>query len=156
MKTHIQETVPSLAGTWVLVRWAIGYSDGRSPTLPFGEHPEGIIVYSGDGHMSAAIARANRAPLSGDSARAAPDAERLAAFDSYFHYAGRYEVTGPAGNRQVVHTVMQSLYPNFAGTRQVRDMLFCADGTLTLSERETIRGSDVARTHSLVWRRAHR
>ncbi|VTU18585.1 lipocalin-like domain-containing protein [Variovorax sp. PBL-E5] len=142
-----------LMGTWQLVRWEIAYGDGRPATLPFGEAATGLILYSHDGWMNACIARAGRPPLSSESMRSAPESERLAAFGSFFQYAGRYEVRGEPGRQQVVHSVTQSLNPNFVGTQQVRDMHFDTEGRLTLSASDTVPGSAVARHHRLIWAR---
>ncbi|MEO6625911.1 MAG: lipocalin-like domain-containing protein [Burkholderiaceae bacterium] len=143
-----------LLGTWHLERWEIAYGDGRAPTLPYGAEATGMICYTGDGSMSACIARGGRARLSSDSVRSAPVAERLAAFESFFQYAGRYAIQGEPGKQQVVHTVTHALNPNFVGTQQVRNMAFAADGLLTLSASDTLPGTTTARHHSLVWRRA--
>lgn len=142
-----------LIGTWHLVRWDISYGDGRPASLPFGVEATGLILYSGDGTMSACIARGARPRLSSHSMRSAPEAERLAAFESYFQYAGPYAIRGDPGRQQVVHTVSHALNPNFVGTEQVRDMTFADDGTLTLSASDTVPGTTVARHHRLVWRR---
>ncbi len=142
----------SLLGTWHLVRWDITYSDGRPASLPFGPDATGLILYSGDGTMNACIARGTRPRLSSDSVRRAPEAERLAAFESYFQYAGPYAIRGEPGRQQVVHSVTHALNPNFVGTEQVRDMAFDDDGTLTLSASDLVPGTAVARHHRLVWR----
>ncbi len=145
-----------LLGTWHLVRWEIAYGDGRAATLPFGAQAIGLISYTADGTMQACIARGDRQRLSSDSVRSAPEAECLAAFESYFQYAGPYEiraVQGAAGQQQVVHHVTHSLNPNFVGTQQVRNMTFAADGSLTLSASDTVPGTDVARHHRLIWAR---
>ena len=149
----MQERNP-LLGTWQLVRWDISYGDGRPATLPYGEAAVGLILYSTDGWMNACIARPDRSRLSSDSVRSAPERERLAAFESYFQYAGRYEIRGEPGAQQVVHSVTQSLNPNFVGTQQVRDMHFDAEGRLTLSASDTVPGTAVARHHRLMWKRA--
>ncbi len=143
-----------LEGSWQLQRWEISYADGRAPSLPFGPDATGLIVYSGDGFMSACIAAAGRAPLTSASARGAPAQERVAAFDSYFHYAGRYRLEVSASGVQVVHTVTHALNPNFVGTEQVRDVTFGEAGLLTLSASDHVLGSQVARHHRLAWRRA--
>lgn len=142
-----------LLGAWHLVRWDIGYSDGRAPTLPFGPDASGLISYTHDGVMNACIARAARPRLSSDSMRSAPVEERLAAFESFFQYAGTYRIRSQGGQQQVVHRVTHSLNPNFVGTEQVRDMTFSPDGRLTLSASDTVPGSTVARHHRLVWQR---
>ena len=142
-----------LLGTWHLVRWDITYGDGREPTLPYGDKATGMIAYTTDGFMSACIARVGRGKLSSASVRSAPVEERLAAFESYFQYAGPYEINGPTGKQQVTHRVTHSLNPNFVGTQQIRNMTFGADGGLTLSASDTVPGTDVARHHRLMWKR---
>ncbi len=142
-----------LHGTWRLVRWEIAYDDGRPATLPFGPDATGLIQYTHDGGMSACIARAGRPRLSSDSVRSAPVAEQTAAFESYFQYAGTFEVRLHEGREQVVHHVSHALNPNFVGTDQVRNMDFAADGTLTLSATDQVPGGQALRHHRLIWRR---
>ena len=151
----IQNLVPEnlLLGTWQLVRWDITYSDGRAPSLPFGAEATGLILYANDGWMNACIARGGRTRLSSESVRSAPEGERLAAFESFFQYAGRYEIRSVNGQQQVVHSVTHSLNPNFVGTQQVRNMTFAPNGGLTLSASDAVPGTDVARHHRLIWAR---
>jgi hypothetical protein len=149
----MSEGVNVLLGTWHLLRWEITYGDGRPPTLPYGDTATGLIHYTTDGGMSASIARGGRQRLSRESVRHAPEAERLAAFESYFQYAGRYQVRMTGGQQQVVHSVTHSLNPNFTGTQQVRDMNFSTDGDLTLSASDVVPGTLVARHHRLKWTR---
>ncbi len=152
METGLAEDNP-LLGTWHLVRWDITYGDGRTPTLPFGSDATGLIIYTHDGSMSASISRGGRARMSSESMRSGPDSERLAAFESYFQYAGPYAIRVKDGVQQVVHSVTQSLNPNFVGTQQVRNMAFDDAGGLTLSASDTVPGSSVARHHRLIWKR---
>lgn len=142
-----------LLGSWHLLRWEITYADGRKPTWPYGESATGLIVYAVDGWMSACIARAGRLPLSSDSVRTAPEAERLAVFESYFAYAGSYALRRDAGRAQVVHRVTHALNPNFVGSEQVRNIDFDLHGRLTLSASDVVPGTDVARHHRLQWER---
>jgi hypothetical protein len=150
---NIQPTAKDLHGVWILARWEITYDDGRPTTYPFGPDATGLIQYTHDGGMAACIARADRAPLSSASVRSAPEAERLAAFESFFQYAGRYEVRQHEGRAQVVHHVTHALNPNFVGSDQIRNMDFSADGTLTLSASDPVPGSTTLRHHRLIWRR---
>jgi hypothetical protein len=143
-----------LLGTWHLVRWDITYSDGRPASLPFGADASGLICYTHDGTMSACIANANRPHLSSESVRSAPVAERLAAFETFFQYAGRYHLQTVDGQQQVVHRVTHALNPNLVGTQQVRNVAFAGDGRLTLSASDTVPGTSVARHHRLVWQRS--
>jgi Lipocalin-like domain len=143
-----------LLGSWHLRRWEITYGDQRPATLPFGADAVGLIVYSTDGWMSASIARGQRPKLSADSVRKAPAAEVLAAFESWFGYAGRYTLRLHGDKPQVVHHVTMALNENFVGTDQVRDIEFDGEGRLTLSASDTVPGSTVARHHRLRWQRA--
>ena len=142
-----------LLGGWHLQQWEITYGDGRKPTLPFGPGASGIIVYAPDGWMNASISRAGRAPLSSESAKTAPVEERLAAFDSFFSYGGRYRLLRENGIDYVIHSVTQSVNPSLVGTEQKRRMDFGADGSLTLSAGDHVPGTQVSRTHRLTWKR---
>ena len=142
-----------LLGTWQLARWEITYDDGRAPSLPFGAEATGLILYANDGWMNACIARGGRTRLSSESVRSAPEGECLAAFESFFQYAGLYEIRTNNGQQQVVHSVTHSLNPNFVDTQQVRNMTFAPDGGLTLSASDTVPGTEVARHHRLIWSR---
>jgi len=134
-----------LNGTWQLESWTIGYSDRDDFTYPYGEDPQGLLLYTDDGWMSASICRKKRALLPQDvSFRKLPDELRAEAFASYFHYAGRYRVV----EGDVVHYVTQSLNPNFPGTEQLRHAEL--DGqTLVLSGKDQV--GEITRFHSLVW-----
>jgi len=134
-----------LKGTWQLESWTIGYSDRDDFTYPYGEDPQGLLMYTDDGWMSASICRKERALLPDNvSFRKLPDEIKAAAFSSYFHYAGRYRVV----EGDVIHYVTQSLNPNFPGTEQLRHAEL--DGqTLVLSGKDQV--GDVTRFHSLVW-----
>ncbi|MFN3954164.1 MAG: lipocalin-like domain-containing protein [Pararhodobacter sp.] len=147
-----EELRKTLPGSWHLVAWEIIRDDCLPPSHPFGVDATGLLHYTDDGGMAACIARAGRAPLSSPSARTAPPAEQLAAFESFFHYAGSYRVQARDGHVQVVHSVAQSLNPSMVGSEQRRDAHLAGDGTLTLSARETLPGGG-QRHHRLIWRR---
>jgi hypothetical protein len=134
-----------LAGTWQLESWTIGYSDRDELSLPFGEEPQGLLLYSADGWMSASVCRSDRRRFPEDqSPRRLSEAAQAEAYASYFHYAGRYRVR----DGDVIHYVSQSLNPNFPGTEQLRHAEL--DGhTLVLSGKDEVAG--VTRFHSLVW-----
>jgi hypothetical protein len=142
-----------LVGGWHLQHWEITYGDGRAATLPFGVAPGGIIVYAPDGWMNASIARAGRQALSSASAKTAPAEQRLAAFDSFFSYGGRYRLLHERGVDYVIHSVTQSINQNLVGTEQKRRMDFGSDASLTLSAEDTVPGTQVARLHRLTWKR---
>ncbi len=142
-----------IVGGWRLSDWRTEYYDGRAPTLPFGEHPEGLLVYSPDGWMNASICRPNRPPMSSASLKHAPVQERLDAIDSFMNYGGPYSFVD---NDHVRHEVVIALYPNLIGTDQVRRMRFEGSDTLVLSAEDSLPGTAVRRRHSLTWKRIPR
>lgn len=131
-----------LVGAWRLVTWEIGYPDGRV-AHPYGPDAVGLLCYTPDGHMSASIALAVRPGLSSPNPRKAPEAERAAAFDSFFAYSGTYTLAGGA----VRHHVELALNPAFSGTTQIREAVLDGD-TLVLA------ASEDSRRHTLTWRHA--
>lgn len=134
-------------GTWKLVDWRIEYSDG-GVTRPFGEGAHGYIIYSADGTMTASIAKAFRPPFGIANARNASSVQKAEAFDSYFHYAGPWQIDG----EDVVHSVTLSLNPDMTATEQRRHAQFHANGELTLSAKEQVKDG-TERLHILQWRR---
>lgn len=139
-----------LLGAWRLVAWQITTA-GRA-SAPFGTEADGLIVYTDDGWMNASIARAGRAPLSAPSVRQAPVAEQCAAFESYFNYAGPFELRWVDGAPHVAHRVQFSLNPNFVGSEQLRRIHFDGEQRLSLSADEPVAAG--LRQHRLDWRRA--
>ena len=138
----------ALLGAWELRAWMIEYSDGRDRSWPFEREASGLLLYTPEGLMSAGISRSGRARFGSASARHASAEQKSAAFDSYFHYQGRFRVE--AGT--VIHEVRESLNPDFPGTRQIRTIKLDGD-SLVLSAQDLVPGSSVLRSHLLHWRR---
>ncbi|MEQ8742936.1 lipocalin-like domain-containing protein [Parasphingorhabdus sp.] len=134
-------------GTWRLVDWRIEYEDGNV-TRPFGNGAHGYIIYSADGTMTASIAKARRDRFDILNARNASTDQKAEAFDSYFHYAGLWQIEG----EDVLHAVTMSLNPEMAGTEQRRRAEFDGEGGLTLSAKEALSNGDT-RHHVLQWKR---
>ena len=134
-------TAADLVGGWRLEGWALVYEDGRPPEYPLGRDAKGLILYTGDGHMSATLARAGRAPLAGVDA-----AEKARAYDECFAYAGRYEVRGGA----VFHSIEVATNPALAGITSTRNVMLDGD-RLTLVGPDFSPGSP--RYHRIIWRR---
>ena len=136
-----------LVGSWTLVEWTIQYADGRT-TRPFEPGQQGLLVYAADGMMSATIYSSARPAFDGADVRKQSDAAQAAAFDSYFHYAGRWQARGD----DVLHDVTTALNPTMIGTTQVRSVEMSGD-SLALSADEPMAGGRGRRRHRLSWRR---
>jgi hypothetical protein len=138
-----------LEGSWRLERWD-AVDDEGSVMLPFGERPEGILVYQPDGTMITTIAPAGRPRVSSsDPLQGGPDTERRRTAETFIAYAGTWEMSGD----DVVHDVAISLYPNWVGSRQVRHVRLLDEGArLELSTDPFLLDGRRA-VQRLVWRR---
>jgi hypothetical protein len=145
-KTLARRLLPrDVEGGWICQAWRILYQDG-SYTEPFGSGLSGLLIYSADGYMSACIMAAGRAPFRSSNPREATRAERAAAFDGYFSYAGRWRIVGET----IEHRVTVALNPAFVGTRQWRKASLSGRRLVLSAEEKTSRG---IRRHEIEWRR---
>lgn len=137
-----------LLGTWRLRSWESIGSDG-DVRYPLGEDPEGMLVYTTEGSMLTVMARRARPRLSSDDLLAGSPEERIAAAETFVAYSGRFSYDG----RHVTHHVDVSLFPNFVGTDQRREVRLDEGGDrLTLSAAPMmVRGA--VRAQRVVWER---
>lgn len=130
--------------------WTVNYSDGRSATSPYGESPSGLLTYSSDGFVQVSIARQGREPLGTNNVRRAPIERQIAAYQTYFTYAGPYEIDGDT----VIHHILLSAQPELVGTEQHRHAEL-GNGQLVLSADYLPSNSQTFRQHRLVWFRGN-
>ncbi len=142
--SHLKE---QFVGAWSLTSWQIE-SAGKI-SYPFGENATGQILYTADDAMSATVSAASRPLLNSENPRQASDAQKAAAFASYFHYAGFWALEGD----YVIHKVSFSLNPAMQGTLQKRLAEFSGTDQLSLSAHEPL-GEGKGRDHVLKWHRA--
>lgn len=140
-----------LVGSWRLRRWVARAADG-SESLPMGEAPEGLLVYSGEGTMVGIMGPADRPRFASDDVTGGTDEERARAFATFVAYGGGYVIEGTS----VVHTVERSLFPNWIGTSQRREWELDGSGDrLMLTSPPLLLGGQV-RVQSLTWQRVRR
>jgi len=137
-------------GAWTLLDWRIGYSDGKI-TRPFGDGAVGQILYTPGGAMSATVSRPSRTKLSQSNVRHASEQDKAESFDSYFHYAGTWDLV----DKTIVHTVEFSMNPNMVGTQQIRKAELKTPNNLVLSAFEPLKNGR-QRHHILEWKRANK
>jgi hypothetical protein len=128
-----------LIGAWHLRDWRTAYPDGRA-TRPFGSDASGLILYTADGWMNAAMWRRVRTSLSGAGSSHSVDM----ILREYLAYGGSWRIQGSA----VVHQVTHAVNPILIGTEQIRVARF-VDGDLILEAAEEQGGR--SRLHTIEW-----
>ena len=116
-----------------------------------GRNPEGLILYTTDGYMSAQLSSGERDPFeSGDIFRGSTN-EYVKAGRSYIAYSGPFHFDEKKGRLE--HEMFVSFFPNWKGQRQVR--LFEIDkDRLHLGPDHPMTVDGRLQTASLIWKRA--
>ncbi|WP_405493742.1 lipocalin-like domain-containing protein [Nocardia sp. NBC_00511] len=140
-------TAGELVGRWELTGWTATTASGVV-TRPFGDQPQGCVIYTAGGWMSGQLAVGKRPELATAVALGGTEAERAEAYSSYVAYCGEYRVEGDT----VVHALRMSLFPNWVGTEQRRIVELAGD-RLVLRTPPTPVGGQVL-VNSLEWIRA--
>ena len=136
-----------LAGSWRLVEWRRIAGDG-SVSFPLGQDAQGLLIYAPDGHMAVVLTAGGRPPIEGNDPLGGDERARADAYSTCLAYAGTYQRTGDT----VVHTLEESLYPNWTGTLQSRP-IGERDGNLVLSTPPQT-GPSAGTVNEIVWSRA--
>ncbi len=137
-----------LLGSWRLRGWVALVDDG-SQSLPMGEAPEGLLVYSDDGTMVGIMGPAARPRFASDDVTGGTNDERARAFATFIAYGGRYEIEGDT----VRHDVETSLFPNWIGTVQRRRWELAENGRLLTLTSPPLSLGGMVRVHRLTWER---
>jgi hypothetical protein len=133
----------ALTGAWQLQSWTARLPRGGAGH-PFGERPNGVLVYTADGTMCSSYMQSGRErvgePLAAcrrywqglrpDAPPGEPEtrARVLQAVLRFNSYAGRYAVEGD----RVHHAVEVAMFPDWIGLRLTRRFVLQGD-TLSLS-----------------------
>lgn len=133
---------PSLAGAWRLERY-VDTPEGGAPVMAFGEHPEGLFVFTADGHASISMMRNPRTAASVVD----PDPDACQP-DWYCSYFGTYDVDW-ARHEWVVHVTGGNI-PSFIGTDQTRGFTIDGDRIVLSGEYEDADGGRVLYERILV------
>lgn len=140
-----------LIGAWKLVPYIETPLDGAAATAPFGENPMGIILHKPDGHMSAQLSHAGRAPFaSGDWFNGTPQ-EYDAQATTYIACTGAFACD--EDKRTLTHSMFISLFPNWIGNTQPR-IVRIEDDMLHLSTASPMQSGGRWVNSQLAWRQA--
>ncbi len=136
----------SIVGAWRLISFH-GRSANGDLRPALGENAQGLLVYTAQGCMIAILSEFGRPPFRSPDFRGGTPDEALAAVNSYISYSGRYTVDG----NTVTHRVEMSLFPNWIGQDQVRNLKISEDQLTLTTPPFLLSGSDW--TFELVWER---
>lgn len=148
MKPTLRE---QLIGAWTLVSYVERPIDGSAPFYPFGETPQGIIMYTPDGFMSAQLCTPDRVPFASGDWFKGTAAEYEAEGSTYIAYTGPFHVDEE--KQSLTHTMFISLYPNWIGQTQPRVVTIEGD-YLYLSTASPISSGGKIVNSYLRWKRA--
>jgi Lipocalin-like domain len=136
-------------GTWELVSYTEGDNHGGPVTYPLGPDALGLIMYTGDGYMSAQIMRPDRPAYDRPATGGGTPEQAEAAAAGYLAYSGPYTVDENTG--VLHHHPWVSLLPNWLNLTQLRHSTLDGDH-LTLSA-VTEAPDGVETVSTLVWKR---
>ena len=142
----------SLVGTWNLVSWVVTSPSGEEG-YPYGQSPEGQLIYTTNGQMSAQLMHPGAAlpDLTGLSS----DEVMGQVFTTFIAYYGTYSID--ESSQRVMHHVSGSVARSWVGTDQVREFKFLSVDRLRLTARlegdQTGQDLRAAGTNMLIWER---
>jgi hypothetical protein len=140
-----------LIGAWKLVSYVEKPEDGSAAVHPLGERPQGIIMYTPDGYMSAQLMRPGRRPFaSGDWFDGTAEEYREEA-STYIAYSGPFHVDEE--KKTLTHSMFVSLFPNWTGQTQPRVVQIDGDRLRLSTEAPARSGGKVVMSY-LEWKRA--
>lgn len=140
-----------LIGAWRLVSYVEEPVDGSPRFEPLGTQPQGLILYTPDGYMSAQLAKPDRPKFSTGDWFAGSTEDYVAEASTYIAYTGPFHVDEE--NQTLAHSMFVSLFPDWTGQTQPRavsiegDLLHLGSVTPIVSAGRTVNSR-------LTWKRA--
>lgn len=107
----------ALIGVWKLRQYT-DIMEGLPAQHPFGLNPEGLLIYTADGFVSALLMAPGRPNLTGDGLRDGTPEQYAASGRGFIGYSGIYEVDEILA--VVTHRPHVAFAPNMLGSRQKR------------------------------------
>ena len=105
------------AGTWSLVAVENTNADG-SKTLPYGERPVGLLIFTNEGDYAIQILKTVRLKVAANDKNKATNEENAALVQGNNSHFGTYTVD--MLKHTITFNVQHAFYPNWEGTVQIR------------------------------------
>ncbi len=145
----LQSIASRLVGVWKLVSYTVE-QEGHGNSLPFGPEPEGFLIYTLGGFVSAQLMKPGRTLFQDHEWQGGTADEYQQAGCGYIAYCGVYEVDEE--NATVTHTPTVALVPNLILKPQLR-LIDLSGERLTLRAVSPMTNGAYV-TSRLEWRRA--
>ena len=139
-----------LVGVWTLVDYA-DEQEGRKDSHPFGPKPEGFLIYTPGGFVSAQLMKPGRSLFQSHDWRQGTPKEYQESGSGYIAYCGVYEVDEE--KETVIHIPSVALLPNLIHGRQLRSVILNGE-RLTLRAIGAPVENGILITSRLEWQRA--
>jgi hypothetical protein len=136
-----------LAGTWSLVKVENTNADG-SKTLPYGDNPVGLLVFTDAGEYAIQILKAVRPKVAAADKNKATPYENAALVQGNNSHFGTYTVDPE--KHSISFNVQHAFYPNWEGNVQVRSYTI-ENNVLSYVVTHTTNGG--ATTATVVWKK---
>jgi hypothetical protein len=116
-KTWRGPIAEALIGVWRLREYS-DVTEGPAPHYPFGDDPDGLLIYTPDGFVSALLMARGRPNLSGNGFTQGTADQYSAAGKSFIGNTGRYDVD--EAKLVVTHRPTVAFVPNMIGSVEQR------------------------------------
>jgi len=133
-------------GTWRLVSLETRTLEGQV-SYPLGPDAVGYLMYTEDGYMCGAMANVVRPEFAGGDVRRATIEEKVAAWDTYVSYCGRYEIR----DNKIIHHIAVGFFPNWVGAELARAFEF--DGNRLSLSTPVFLVDGLQQTGRAIWER---
>jgi Lipocalin-like domain len=136
----------AIVGAWQLRSYEIERAPGVVIDRPFGSAPHGMLIYTADGWVAVHAMADDRRRCGTRRPIECSATAKVAAYDSYFGYSGRWSLAGDV----ITHHVVTSCFPDWTGT-DLRRQVWVRGDAMTL--RGTEPDGPEARIPLLRWER---
>jgi Lipocalin-like domain len=123
-KTSAKTLRDGLVGTWSFVIAEITAADGKK-TLPFGDRPTGMLIFTADGHFSQVHVAGDLPKIASNNRLAGTAEDNKAIVHGSLALFGAYTVD--EDKKTLTFKIEGSTYPNLAGVAQTRTIDLLSD-----------------------------
>jgi hypothetical protein len=142
------KTQNPLVGTWKTVSFEIKRSNGEIHK-PFGDHPDGQMVYTDNDRFSAQLAQPGRLQIKSGDMMDTSHEELTSNYRGFISYYGHY--TYDAKSNTVLHHIEGSLFPNWENDTLKRFVKATKDKIELTTEPTFYGGEEIVA--SVTWKR---